>query len=66
MVLPSSTDQTKGLIFDEERLKDPLNDRVISADKVPLPPQLPLNLRRVYNGDNEECNVPVVAEYLFN
>ena len=35
-------------VLPEERLKDPLNDRVMPVEKVPLPPSVPLTKARAF------------------
>ena len=49
--------------MDEERLKDSLNDRKLSVDQVPLPPQKLLTKERAFADDVP--NVDLLSEYLF-
>ena len=53
--------QEQTQILESELLKDPLNDRKVK--EVPLPPQVPLNIQRVY-GSGDIPNYKLVKEYL--
>ena len=44
-------------IFFEERLKNPEGDRQIPVDKLPLPMQKPLQLARVFKGNDIEVDM---------
>lgn len=73
-VLEENNDPT---ILENERLQDPLNDRVVNS--VPRPPTIPLSVNRVFplmrcnserqgendNGDRHEVpNLPLIKDYL--
>ena len=49
-------EESKCLIREDERLKDPLNDRVMPVSEVPLPPAKELDLYRVFKDD--ETTIP--------
>ena len=44
-------------IFFEERLKNPEGDRQVPIDKLPLPMQKPLQLARVFKGNDIEVDM---------
>ena len=51
-------------ILAEERLKDPLNDRVVPTDQLKLPPQKPLAFERVFVNGSNVPNIELVKKYL--
>ena len=51
-------------ILAEERLQDPLNDRVVPLNVLKMPPQRPLAYERVYTKGNDNPNLDLVKQYL--
>ena len=51
-------------VLESERLKDPLNDRVVPTNVCPLPPQQPLAFDRVYQKNDPHPNLALVKKYL--
>ena len=58
---------TSAQVLEQERLPDPLNDRVVN--EVARPPCIPLSVNRVFAGGdacaNSEINLELVKNYLF-
>ena len=48
----------------EETLPDPLNDRVISRDQLPLPPNTKLSIARAFNKDPEKPDYELIENYM--
>ena len=50
-------------ILQDELLKDPLKDRVVSLKDCPMPPQKPLSLKRLMSG--KKFNADLAKEYFY-
>ena len=60
----ANTDELKGII-DADRLTDPLGDRVVPIDKLPLPPQRLLTVERGFPEKNGAPNFDLIKEYMY-
>ena len=52
-------------VLPSERLKDPLNDRVVPVDKCPLPPAAPLTKARAFHDGSGVPDHNLIREYIF-
>ena len=52
-------------ILPEEQLKDPLGDRKVPADKLPLPPAVALSKARAFHKDPNVPDHDLIREYIF-
>ena len=59
-----NTDELKGII-DADRLKDPLGDRVVPIDKLPLPPQRLLSIERGFPERDGAPNFDLIKDYMY-
>ena len=51
-------------VTDDDRLKDPLGDRVLPTSVLPLPPQRPLSWERGFPDDSGVPNTSLIAQYM--
>ena len=52
-------------VLPAERLKDPLNDRVVPVEKCPLPPALPLSKARAFRDNSGVPDHELIKQYIF-
>ena len=55
---------TQDVVLESERLKDPLKDRQVPTNVLPMPPQQPLAFDRVYKKNDPHPNINLVKKYL--